>query len=197
MIPARAHITMYRRYLALFPPSHTDRHSSEQVELFADLLATGHRPMRLWVAAIPDLITVIRNTPRRLTVSHLAKLALYPLSILNAAAGVTLAAIAILTGAVPLWIAGPAVAVAGQGLYTMAWLREWLPVEPRTGDLLLVTGEAAALIVGTIGVVAALISQSGTLDAEYGPPTVLTLVAIHGFVGLISTTSRTQVPATA
>lgn len=197
MIPAQAHIAMYRRYMALFPPSHNDRHCREQVELFADLLTTGHRPVRLWVAAIPDLIAVIRNTPRRLAVSHLAKLALYPLSLLNAAAGATLAALALLTGAVPLWIAGPAVAVSCQGLYTLAWLREWLPVEPRIGDLLFATGEAAGLIVGTTGVVAAIIVQSSTNDAEYGPPTMLTLVAIHGLVGLIAPITPTQTPAAA
>lgn len=197
MISERVHIAMYRRYLRLFPPSHSNRHSDDQMELFADLIATGHRPMRLWAAAIPDLIAVTRTAPRRLAVPHLARLALYPLSILNAAAGLTLAAIAILTGAVPLWIAGPAVAVAGQGLYTLAWLRDLLPVERRTGDLFFAIGEAAALIVGAIGVVAALISQSGATDAEHGPPTMLTLVAIHGLVGLITPTSRTPTRATA
>jgi hypothetical protein len=188
---------MYRRYLGLFPPGHADRHGDDQVELFADLVATGHRPMRLWIAAILDLATVIRNAPRRRAVSHLARLALYPLSMLNAAVGVTLAAFAVLTGAVPLWVAAPAIAVAGQGLYTLAWLAAMLPVERRTGDLLFATGEAVALIVGTTGVVAALISQSGTVDAEYGPPTVLTLVAVHGLIGLIAPSSRTPTAAAA
>lgn len=197
MIPARVHVAMYRRCLALFPPGHADRHGGDQVELFADLLATGHRPIRLWIAAIVDLATVIRNAPRRRAVSHLARLALYPLSMLTAAVGVTLAAIAVLTGAVPLWVAGPAIAVAGQGLYTLAWLAAMLPVERRTGDLLFAAGEAVALIVGTTGLVAALISQSGTVDAEYGPPTVLTLVALHGLIGLIAQSSRTPTVAAA
>lgn len=197
MIPARTHIAMYRRYVALFPLSHSERHRSDQVELFADLIATGHRPARLWAAAIPDLITVLGTTPRRLAMSHLARLALTPLSILNAAAGVTLAAIAMLTGAVPLWIAGPALAVAGQGLFSLAWLRDALPVNPRTGDLLFANGEAVALVVGAVGLVAAVISQSGSVDAEYGPPTMLTLVAVHGLIGLVSPTTRTSAPATA
>ncbi len=129
--------------------------------------------------------------------SHLARLALYPLSILNAAAGVMLAAIALVTGAIPLWIAGPAAAVAGHGLYTLAWLRERLPVEQRTGDLLFAGGEAMALLIGATGVAAALISRSGTVDAEYRPATMLTLDAIHGLTGLIAPTSRTPTPTTA
>jgi hypothetical protein len=197
MIPTRVHIAMYRHYVRLFPPSHTERHGCDQVELFSDLIATGHRPLRLWIAAIPDLTIVIRHTPRRLAVSHFARFALYPLSMLNAAAGFTLAAIAVFTGAVPLWVAGPAVAVAGQGLYTLAWLRNLLPVERRAGDFLFTTGEAVALIIGTTGVVGALISQSGTADAEYGPQTMLSLIAVHGLIGLVAPTSPTPTPATA
>ena len=53
------------------------------------------------------------RTQKRPTVSHLARLALYPLSMLNGAAGLTLAAISILTGAIPIWVAAPAMAVAG------------------------------------------------------------------------------------
>lgn len=188
---------MYRRYLALFPADHTDRHRRDQEELFADLIATGHRPMRLWAAAIFDLVTVIGNTPRRLAIAHLARLALYPLSILNAAAGVALAAIAVFTTAVPLWMAGPAVAVAVQGLCTLVWLRERLPVDRRTGDLLFRAGEAVALAVGTAALVVALISQSGAGDVEYGPPTMLTLVVLHGLVGLVAPIARTPSPATA
>lgn len=197
MISARAHTSMYRRYLRLFPPDHARRHGGDQALLFADLIATGHRPLRLWIAALFDLVTIVRHTPRRHAVAHLARLALYPLSMLTAMAGVALLAIAMLTDAVPVWVAAPALAVAGQGLYTLAWLQDLLPVERRVGDVLFAIGEAAALAIGTTGVVAALISQSATADADYGPPTILTLVAVHGLLGLLAPTSRNQTPATA
>lgn len=197
MIPARVHLAMYRRYLRLFPPDHAARHGSDQLQLFADLIATGHRPLALWGAAIPDLFAVIHHTPRSRVVSHIARLALYPLSILDLAAGATLAAVAVLTGAVPMWIALPAAAVAGQGAYALAWLRNPIPAERGIADLVFATGEAAALILGTTGVIVALIIQAGTADPEYGPPTMFTLVAVHGLIGLFAATPRTSIPATA
>ena len=186
MIPTQAHVAMYRTFLRLFPAHHRARHGRDQLQLFTDLLTTGHSPVRLWLGAVPDLVTVLGQTPGRTAMSHLARLALFPLSVLNAAAGSTLAAVSLATSAVPAWVAAPAAAIAMQGLYTLAWLGDVLPMARRRGNVLFATGEAAALAIGATGLVSALITQSGTTDPEYGPPTMLTIVALHGLIGLLA-----------
>ena len=190
------HIAAYRRFLLLFPPGHRSRHGADQIQLFTDLLAAGHSPRRLWLAAAGDLARVVlASTPKR-AMAHLAKLALYPLSTLNTLAGLGVIVLALFTAAIPPWVAGPAAAVAAQGIYTLVWLRQHLPLPPHVGDLLFATGEVAALVVGTTGLVAAAITQSTTADPEYGPPTILALVAVHGIVGLIARLPDTPAPTT-
>jgi hypothetical protein len=127
--------------------------------------------------------------------THLARLALVPLSTLNALAGTMLMVIALFTPAVPAWVAAPAAAVVTQGLSTLAWLRDTLPLPRRISDVLFATGECAALVIGTTGIIAALIAQSATADPEYGPPTMLALVAVHGIVGLLALAHTTPTPA--
>jgi hypothetical protein len=185
------HIRLYRRLVNLAPRAHRDRHGKDQIQLFADLVATGNRPWRLWANAIPDLLFVILSHSRRAVVSELARVALFPLSILNAGAGVVLAMAAFFTSAVPAWIVAPAGAIAAQGLYTLLWLTDRAPLAPRAAKLLLVVGEAAAFVVGSSAMVAAVLRQSGTSDPEFGPPTMLVLVVVHGIVGLLASQNQT------
>lgn len=129
--------------------------------------------------------------------SHIARLALYSLSLVNILAGMTLAGVALTATSVPAWVAGPAAVITIQGGYTLLWLGSRLPLRRASADLVFAIGESAALVVGATGVVAALISQAGTLDPEYGPPTMLTLVAIHGLVGLLAPDRRAPDAVTA
>lgn len=183
----RRHVGWYRRLLWLVPSEHRRRHGDAQVQLFADLLATGHRPWRLWAGAFVDVWHVMfLSGSRRLVMSHLARLALFPLSVLNAVVGLALATIALATTAVPAWVAFPALAITAQGAYSLAWLTGRCRAVGRVGDVVFAIGEAAALVVGCVGVVAAIVGQSTSGDIDYGPPTVLTIVAVHAVVGLTS-----------
>lgn len=123
-------------------------------------------------------------------ISHLARLALYPLSVLSTCAGLALAGVAAMTSAVPMWVAGPGMAIAVHGLYTLLWLGSRFPLRKESADLPFAIGETVALVVGATGVVAAAISQTGASDPEYGPPTMLVLVAIHGLMGLLASARR-------
>lgn len=183
----RVHVWSYRQTLRLMPPSHRRRHGHTQVQLFGDLVSTGHNPWRVWAGAIVDIchVTLIVLQTRRSIMSHIARLALIPLSVTNAVIGALLAAVAIVTDAAPLWVAIPAVAIAFQGVFALGWLTGRLPVADRVGDALFAVGEAIALAIGAVGVVAAITAQSGSVDVEYGPPTVLTMVALHALVGII------------
>lgn len=180
------HVRMYRWYLALTPAEHRARHGDDQALLFGDLLATGHHPLRLWIAAIADLISLYRSSERRTVMSDLARIALYPLSVLNALAGFVVVSVAAFTAAIPLWVAAPGAAVALQGVYSLLWLRRRVPLPTGVGVVVFAVGEAAALVTGAVGVTAAIISQSGGSDPEYGPPTLLALVAVHAVVGLLT-----------
>ena len=169
------------------PPAHRDRHGRDQVQLFGDLLRTGTPPVRLWVAAAGDLVAVsVATTDRRRIVSHLARIALYPLSALNAAAGIALAGVALLVGDVPAWVAVPALCVAIQGGSALGWLADRLPARRSVADVAFATGEAIALVAGAVGVVAAILTTASTGDAEYGPATMTTLVLVHAAVGLLA-----------
>lgn len=121
--------------------------------------------------------------------THLARLALYPLSVLNALVGFALVVVASSTSAVPVWVAGPAVAVATQGVYSLLWLQRRVALPAVAGDVLFAVGEAVALVVGVVGVIAALVAHGGATDPEYGPPTMLALVAVHAAVGLLTSQS--------
>jgi len=180
--------------IKLTPRTHRERHAEHQVQLFADLVATGHRPWRLWVNAIPDLFLLILSFPRRTAMSELARVALFPLSILNAVSGIVLVVTALITSGVPAWVAVPASALAAQGLFTLAWLTDRAPLAPRNANVLLAFGEAAALIIGAVGLVAMLIGQSGTSDPEYGPPTMLVLITVHAIVGLLAPPNQSTSP---
>lgn len=183
----RLHVRCYRALVRILPRSHRVRHGDQQVQLFADLIARGTAPWRLWANSVPDLLLVVlRTSDRRSPMSQLARALLVPLSVLNAGAGSVLAAIAIFSDAVPMWVAAPAAAVVLQGGFTLAWLAGKLPLAPPVSSTLLTIGEGLALVVGAVGVVAAVIEQSGTVDPEYGPPTILALIAIHGAVGLVA-----------
>ena len=160
--------------------------------MFTDLIATGERPWRLWAGAVPDLFAVLRASPGRSVTSHLARLSLYPLSLLNGAVGLTLAVIAVATNWVPVWVAAPAGAVAGQGMYTLAWLSARVPLSRRAAANLFVAGEVVALVVGSTGVVAA-VANLRSSDPEYGPPTMFAIVGRPcgaGSVGLTSAPPR-------
>lgn len=184
----RMHVRSYRLLLRLMPRSHRRRHGDAQVQLFIDLMSTGHNPWRVWAGVVADIwhVTLIVSETRRSVMFHIARLSLFPLSVLNAVVGVSLAVVAIVTGAVPMWVSLPAGAVALQGAFTLGWLTGRLPVADRLGDVLFAVGEAMALVVGAVGVVAATIAQSSSSDVEYGPPTILTIVAVHALVGMIS-----------
>ena len=118
--------------------------------------------------------------------SELARIGLYPLSVLNTIAGLMLVAIATATSAVPLWVSAPAAAIVAQGLYTLTWLLGRAPVPRQFANLLFAGGEALALVGASVGIIAAVIAQSTSSDPEYGPPTMMMLVAIHALVGLLA-----------
>lgn len=118
--------------------------------------------------------------------SFLSRLALIPLSAINALAGLTLATIAGFSDAVPGWVAAPAMAMAIQGLYTLGWLTHLVKQPQRIGLRLFVSGEIAAAALGTIGLAVAIVNQAGTSDPEYGPLTMLTLVTVHAGLGLVA-----------
>ena len=183
----RAHVSLYRCFMRLMPRVHRVRHGDRQVQLFADLIETGHRPWRLWIAAIPDLASVVTSSSsRRAVLSDVSRVALVPLSVLNACAGLLLAGVAIASTSVPLWVAGPAMAVALQGGFTVVWLLGRVPLAESLSTTLFRTGEAVAFVVGGAGVVAVIIRQSQSGHPEYGPPTMLGLIAFHALIGLLA-----------
>lgn len=120
--------------------------------------------------------------------SDLARVALVPLSALNAVAGLALATLALTTGDVPAWVAAPAAIVTMQGAYTLCWLTGRPSPPGRWAHLVFIGGETAGLAIGAIGIAAAIVSQTRTSHPEAGPPTVLALVAIHALAGLIAAT---------
>ena len=132
-----------------------------------------------------------RRSPERpnslahvLLVRTAARVGLVGLSILNVLFGVGVAALAAATAGIPLWVMAPAAAVATQGLYTLLWMGNRLgPVRPLSHRLF-VLGESVALLVGVGALAIAIGNQLSASDPEYGPLTLLTLVALHGVVGL-------------
>jgi hypothetical protein len=181
------HVRLYRWFTAFLPRDHRRRHGEEQVQLFADLMSTGHRPWRLWTAAGPDFCSVLFSSCRAgRTVSPLARIALFPLSTLNATVGILLVVIAVGSDAVPLWVAAPAAGVVVQGSYTYAWLLGRSGLRTHAADNLFLMGEVAGLALGVVGVVAATVRHSGANDTEYGPVTILSLVAVHALFGILA-----------
>lgn len=115
-----------------------------------------------------------------------ARLSLTPLSVLNVVAGAALVVFALASGDVPAWVALPALAVVAQGAYTLAWVGRSLPFGQTTANGLFVVGQTAAFLVGSVGLVAAVVNQSGSSDPEFGPLTIMTIVTVHAIVGLLA-----------
>lgn len=183
----RIHVRVYRWFTCLMPPDHRDRHGDRQIELFADLIQSGRAPWRLWRAAIPDLWSVVtRSCSKRVAVSDLARIALFPLSVLNAAVGLLLAGMAVGSTAVPLWIVGPAMAITMQGSLTLIWLTDRVRLPDGVAKLAFGASEALALAAGLSGILSVAMVASRSGDPEYGPTTMLGLVAAHAFVGLLA-----------
>lgn len=152
MSPAsiRRHQAMYRRLVAVTPEAHRSRHGEEQVVLFGDLLSKGENPLRLWMRALPDLITVIRQTGVRLP-DRTTRIALGIASLGPIGLGMFLGWISIDEyGDVPILFPITAVAFMLQGVFTLLWLSHALDNWEKNARTVFVTGEAVALIVGSI-----------------------------------------------
>lgn len=183
----RAHVALYRLFLQLTPPAHRDRHGRAQVQLFGDLLATGHPPWRLWMQALPDLFgLLIAAGDRRAVTAELARVSLVPLSLAGAGVAVATAGLALATDLVPVWVAGVAAAIALQGVLGLGWSTGHLPVRTRCTARVLVGGEAMALVVGGLGLAVGVLAQRGTGDPEYGPLVLSGVVAVEAAVGLLA-----------
>lgn len=115
-----------------------------------------------------------------------ARLSLTPLSVLNVVAGAALVVFALASGDVPAWVALPALAVMVQGAYTLAWIGQSLPFGQTMANGLFVVGQTAAFLLGSVGLVAAVVNQSGSSDPEFGPLTIMTIVTVHAIVGLLA-----------
>lgn len=188
IVPRNVHVRLYKLMVGFTPPSHQRRHGVDQVQLFADLIGSGEAPWRLWLRALPDLISVSTSSDphSRGIMSFTARLALVPLSGVNLAAGTTLAGIALFIGDIPMWVAPLAAAVALQGVYTLGWLTTKLPFSGRTAHGLFVVGETAALLVGVVGLVVAVVAQTTAGHPEYGPLAMLAIVTVHAAIGLLA-----------
>ena len=152
MSPAsiRRHQAMYRRLVAVTPEAHRSRHGEEQVVLFGDLLNKGENPLRLWMRALPDLITVIRQTSVRLP-DRTTRIALGISSLGPIGLGMFLGWISIDEyGDVPILFPITAMALVLQGVFTLLWLSHALDHWEKNVRAVFVAGEAVALIVGSI-----------------------------------------------
>lgn len=191
-------VAVYRRIIVGSSPTpHRQRHGDDQAQLFSDLLATGTSPASLWLHALSDLFavtaTAIRTSERtwRTTMSHTARLALWPMSIANILAGGLVAVFAVATDAVPVLVAVPALAIVAQGTFTILLISgpsnsARPPTGQRVSYSMFVVGETGAFVFGTMAIVAAVVSQASTGDPEFGPLGLLALVTTHGFVGLLA-----------
>jgi hypothetical protein len=152
MSPAsiRRHQAIYRRLVAVTPETHRSRHGEEQVVMFGDLLSKGANPLRLWMRAVPDLITVIRQTAVRLP-DRAARIALGIASFGPIGLGMFLGWISIDEyGDVPFLFPITAMALVLQGVFTLLWLSHALDHWEKNARTVFVAGEAAALIVGSV-----------------------------------------------
>ena len=152
MSPAaiRRHQAMYRRLVAVTPEVHRSRHGEEQVVLFGDLLSKGEHPLRLWMRAFPDLITVISQTGVRLP-DRTTRIALGIASLGPIGLGMFLGWISIDEyGDVPILFPITAVALVLQGLFSLLWLSHALDHWEKSARTIFVAGEAVALIVGSV-----------------------------------------------
>ncbi|HEX2403106.1 MAG TPA: hypothetical protein VHM29_00275 [Acidimicrobiia bacterium] len=146
----RRHQAIYRRLVSLTPRAHRLRHGEEQVALFGDLLTNGENPLRLWMQAFPDLVTVIRQTRARLT-HRTTRIALGIASLGPIGLGMILGWISIDEyGDVPILFPITAIALVMQGVFTLLWLTHALDHWERNAKIVFVAGEAAALVVGSI-----------------------------------------------
>jgi hypothetical protein len=146
----RRHQAIYRRLVSVTPREHRLRHGDEQVSLFGDLLRKGENPLRLWIGAFPDLITVIRQTgaPWR---DRTARIALGIASLGPIGLGMILGWISIDEyGDVPILFPITAMALVMQGVFTLLWLSHTLDQWERPARRAFVAGEVMALIVGLI-----------------------------------------------
>ncbi len=146
----RRHQAMYRRLVAVTPRAHRSRHGEAQVVLFGDLLGSGESALRLWLRAIPDLITTVRQTGSRLR-DHTPRIALGIASFGPIGLGMILGWISIDEyGDVPLLFPLTAVALLMQGVFTLLWLSHTLDQWERPARMAFISGESVALIVGSI-----------------------------------------------
>jgi hypothetical protein len=170
----RRHQAIYRRLIAVTPRAHRLRHGDEQVALFGDLLTKGESPLRLWMRAFPDLITVIRQTSARLT-HRAARIALGIASLGPIGLGMILGWISIDEyGDVPILFPITAMALVMQGVFTLSWLSHALDHWERNAKIVFVVGETAALVVGSIV----------ALGSSIGPGPMIAGVVIAAQAGL-------------
>ena len=112
--------------------------------------AVGESALRLWLRAIPDLITVIRQTGARLR-DRTARIALGIASFGPIGLGMILGWISIDEyGDVPILFPITAMALVMQGVFTLLWLSHALDHWEKNARTVFVAGEAVALIVGSI-----------------------------------------------
>lgn len=179
----RRHVAAYRIVVGLLPREHRDRHGRQQVEVFADLLASGVSPWRLWAGVVPDVVRVHASSPRAV-VAIGANLVLVALSVAAVLVGSAVAGLAAWPG-VPVWAEGVGAAVALQGAFALAWVFSVLPLPRRLARRLFVGGEVVALLVGGAASAVAVSRWSSSPDPEYGPLTLGVIVTVHAVVGLV------------
>jgi hypothetical protein len=177
------HQAAYRRLVALTPQRHRTRHGDDQVTLFGDLLRAGETPLKLWVGVVPDLLGVLASYREELS-RHLTRAVLAVLGVAPIGVGLVIGSIWVEEyGDVPVLFPATAAALVLQGSFGAIWLTRRVDGWRRLADGLFVTGEVAALAVGTMVVVIAVSTRSPT------NPETLHLVAgavaaIHAVLGL-------------
>ena len=112
--------------------------------MFGDLLSKGENPLRLWMRAVPDLITVIRQTAVRLP-DRAARIALGIASFGPIGLGMFLGWISIDEyGDVPILFPITAMALVLQGVFTLLWLSHALDHWEKNARTVFVAGEAVS-----------------------------------------------------
>lgn len=191
----RRHQAVYRRLVAVTPPSHRSRHGEEQVALFGDLLRKGERPSGLWIRALPDLIRVFGHNKEGM-LNHSARLALGTMSLAPIFLGLIVAWISIDEyDDVSLLFPMIALALLAQGGFTILWLTGRLARWQTLANDAFVVGEVAALLVGVIAVAGTVATQRAS-DPEYAPILIGVVIATHALIGLLAmVTSSGETPA--
>lgn len=184
---------LYRMAAAAVPPPHRAWILAHQAELdhIEDVWQRRRWTVGLFTVTLAALSAQLRSDPRSFQGGTLVKIIVATLSVLNVAAGLGLAVVAIGLGDSPPIVPMLIAVLLVQGGYTLALLGGLLTA--RRAVVVEVIGSTLALVVGGIGVVAGVVANIDPVngDPEYGPLTVAMLIAAHGLASLIAFTGRT------